>query len=458
MVFCSSKGSLGVMLYFLLIYFLAFQYCCVDANSTLVVNAATNASARRIPDTLFGVFFEEINHAGAGGLWAELVSNTGFEAGNPKKNLDIHPWKIIGDKSLISVSINRSSCFERNKAALQMVVHCGGYTPCPFGGVGISNPGYWGMNIEQGKRYKVVYHVKSEGKSDFQLSFKGVDVIVVSSNTTSVSGHEKWNKVETIVEANATNHISRLQITTTLQGSYLLDQVSALPLDTYKGHGFRKDLFQMVADLKPKFLRFPGGIYVEGGHLINQYRWKETIGPWEERPGHLNDYWNYWSDDGFGYFEYLQLAEDLGTLPVWVFNAGFARFNEINTSAIAPYVQDALDGIEFARGSPKSNWGSVRAAMGHPKPFNLRYVAVGNEDCDHFNYEGNYLRFHDAIRYAYPDIKIISNCDASTTPLKHPADLYDYHVVPQTSSLEKFGNYVIVTLSPYSVTSFDLLI
>ncbi|KAL2320583.1 hypothetical protein Fmac_029552 [Flemingia macrophylla] len=145
-----------------------------------------------------------------------------------------------------------------------------------------------------------------------------------------------------------------------------------------------------------------GGTYVEGNYLQNKYEWKDTTGSWEERPGHFNDIWNYWSDDGIGYLEYLQ---------------------------------DALDGIEFARGSPRSRWGSVRAAMGHPKPFDLKYVAVGNEDCGLFNYEGNYLKFHDAIRYAYPDIKIISNCDASTKPLNQPADLFDFHIYTNSNDM-----------------------
>ncbi|ESW34006.1 hypothetical protein PHAVU_001G116200 [Phaseolus vulgaris] len=445
MGFCSLKPWFGVMLFSLLIHFLTFQYCCADANSTLVVNASFDeVNARRIPHSFLGVFFEEINHAGAGGLWAELVSNRGFEAGGPDNTLNIYPWSVIGNESFISVSINHTSCFERNKAALLMKVYCGGHKPCPYGGVGISNPGYWGMNFEQGKRYKVVYHVKSETKFDFQLSFKGVDVIKVASKTRHVFGDRKWKRVETIVEAKDTNHYSSLQITTTSEGRFLLDQVSAMPLDTHMGHGFRKDLFQMVADLKPKFLRFPGGTYVEGDHLQNRYQWKDTIGPWEERPAHFNDIWNYWSDDGIGYFEYLQLAEDLGALPIWVFNAGISVHEEINASALAPYVQDALDGIEFARGSPKSKWGSVRAAMGHPKPFDLRYVAVGNEDCWHFNYQGNYLKFYEAIRSATPDIQIISNCDASSAPLKHPADLYDFHIYTDSNDMfsksTRFGN------------------
>ncbi|RZB47630.1 Alpha-L-arabinofuranosidase 1 isoform D [Glycine soja] len=441
MAYCSLKVLFGVVL-----YAFAFQHCYADANSTLIVNAASNnATARQIPNTFLGVFVEEINHAGAGGLWAELVINRGFEAGGPNNALNVYNWSIIGDESSISVSISRTSCFERNKAALQMEVYCGAHKPCPYG-VGISNPGYWGMNIEQGKRYKVVYHVKSERKFDFQLSFTGVDVIKVASSRRHVYGDGKWKRVETIVEAKTTNHYSSLQITTTREGSYLLDQVSVMPLDTYMGHGFRNDLFQMVADLKPKFLRFPGGCYVEGNYLRNRFQWKDTIGPWEERPGHLGDVWNYWSDDGIGFFEYLLLAEDLGALPIWVFNAGFGLNDEIDTSSIESYVQDALDGIEFARGSPTSQWGSVRAAMGHPTPFDLRYVAVGNENCwqTYFNYQGNYLKFYEAIKAAYPDIQIISNCDASRKPLNHPADLFDFHTYPSSNDMfslfTKFDN------------------
>ncbi|KAG5086023.1 hypothetical protein JHK82_053420 [Glycine max] len=377
MAYCSLKVLFGVVL-----YAFAFQHCYADANSTLIVNAASNnATARQIPNTFLGVFVEEINHAGAGGLWAELVINRGFEAGGPNNALNVYNWSIIGDESSISVSISRTSCFERNKAALQMEVYCGAHKPCPYG-VGISNPGYWGMNIEQGKRYKVVYHVKSERKFDFQLSFTGVDVIKVASSRRHVYGDGKWKRVETIVEAKTTNHYSSLQITTTREGSYLLDQVSVMPLDTYMGHGFRNDLFQMVADLKPKFLRFPG----------------------------------------------------------------FGLNDEIDTSSIESYVQDALDGIEFARGSPTSQWGSVRAAMGHPTPFDLRYVAVGNENCwqTYFNYQGNYLKFYEAIKAAYPDIQIISNCDASRKPLNHPADLFDFHTYPSSNDMfslfTKFDN------------------
>ncbi|RHN47605.1 putative non-reducing end alpha-L-arabinofuranosidase [Medicago truncatula] len=413
---------------FSLIVCLVISECHADVNanashiSKLVIDARTR---RPIPDTFFGAFFEEINHAGAGGLWAELVDNRG--GSNVSSN--INPWIIIGDNSSsIIVSTDRSSCFECNKVALRSDVLCQGQS-CPLGGVGISNPGFWGMNIEQGKKYKVVFYVRSLGPINLQVSFIGSDdgVKLASTNISAFGVNvTKWSRMETILEANGTNHNSSLQITTSNRGVVWLDQVSAMPLDTYKGHGFRSDLYQMAADLKPKTFRFPGGCYVEGDYLRNAFRWKDTVGPWEERPGHFNDIWNYWTDDGFGYFEGLQLSEDLGAFPVWVFNSGISHHDEVNTSDISPFVQEALDGIEFARGSSTSQWGSLRASMGHPEPFDLRFVAIGNEDCHKYNYLGNYLKFYEAIKHDYPDIQIISNCDGSIHQLDHPADLYDF--------------------------------
>ncbi|KAL3534061.1 hypothetical protein ACH5RR_007582 [Cinchona calisaya] len=438
-----------------------------DTNQTAILYVnASEASARKIPDTLFGIFFEEINHAGAGGLWAELVSNRGFEAGGPNTPSNIDPWSILGDESSLIVSTDRSSCFDRNKIALKMEVLCDseGVKKCPVGGVGIYNPGFWGMNIEQGKTYKVVLFVRSLGSINVSVSLTGSNGLQTLATANIVAADvSNWTKMEFLLEASATDQKSRLQLTTTRKGVIWFDQVSVMPLDTYKGHGFRNDLFSMVQDMGPAFIRFPGGCFVEGEWLRNAFRWKETIGPWEKRPGHFGDVWGYWTDDGMGHFEFLQLAEDLGALPVWVFNNGISHNDEVDTSSILPFVQEILDGLEFAKGDAKSKWGSVRAAMGHPEPFDLRYVALGNEDCGKKNYRGNYLKFYSAINDSYPDIKMISNCDGSSTPLDHPAHLYDYHVYENAnvvySQSHKFDNSPRtgpkVFVSEYAVTGKD---
>ncbi|KAI3964930.1 hypothetical protein MKW92_031270 [Papaver armeniacum] len=429
----------------------------------LIVNASQGGS--KIPDTLFGIFFEEINHAGAGGLWAELVSNRGFEAGGQNIPSNIDPWSIIGDESSVIISTDRSSLFERNKIALRMDVLCEN-KGCPTGGVGIYNPGYWGMNIEKGKSYKVIFYIKSLDSVDISVSLastNGSQILATSNILASSSEVSNWKKVELQLEAKETDHYARLQLTTTKKGVIWFDQVSAMPVDTYKGRGFRKELVQMLANLKPRFIRFPGGCFVEGEWLRNAFRWKESVGPWEERPGHFGDVWMYWTDDGLGYFEFLQLAEDLGSLPVWVINNGISHQDQVSTSSILPFVQEMLESIEFARGDANTKWGSVRAAMGHPEPFNLKYVAIGNEDCGKKNYRGNYLKFYDALKRSYPDIKIISNCDGSSQKLDHPADMYDFHIYTSASRIFSMNHQFDHTsrtgpkafVSEYAVTGTD---
>ncbi|CAM0950366.1 unnamed protein product [Alopecurus aequalis] len=385
----------------------------------------------------------------------------GFEAGGPHTPSNIDPWSIIGDDSSIFVATDRMSCFSRNVVALRMEVLCDN---CPVGGVGVYNPGFWGMNIEDGKTYNLVMHVKSPETTELTVSLISSDGLqILASAVIRVSGTSNWIKLDQSLVAKGTDRTSRLQITSNKRGVVWLDQVSLMPSDTYKGHGFRTELISMLLDLKPRFLRFPGGCFVEGSWLRNAFRWRDSIGPWEERPGHYGDVWNYWTDDGLGYYEFLQLSEDLGAAPVWVFNNGISHHDEVDTAAIAPFVKDILDSLEFAKGSAESTWGSVRAAMGHPDPFPVKHVAIGNEDCGKKNYRGNYLKFYNAIREAYPDIQMISNCDGSSTPLDHPADLYDFHVYTDSKALFFMRNTFDKTsrigpkafVSEYAVTGND---
>ncbi|KAK3126073.1 hypothetical protein QOZ80_7BG0613510 [Eleusine coracana subsp. coracana] len=391
---------------------------------------------------MFGIFFEEINHAGAGGLWAELVSNRGFEAGGPNTPSNIDPWLIIGNESSIIVGTDRTSCFERNPIALRMEVLCEskGTNVCPSGGVGVYNPGYWGMNIERRKVYKVSLHIRSSDAVSLTVSLTSSDgqhKLAAHTITGCKKAFADWTKIEFHLKSWQNNTNSRIQLTTNKRGVIWLDQVSVMPLDTFMGHGFRKDLASMLANLKPQFLKFPGGNYVMGNYLRNAFRWSETVGPWEERPGHFNDVWGYWTDDGLGFFEFLQLAEDLGASPVWVVNDGASLNEEVSTATVASLVKDVVDSIEFARGGPTTPWGSIRAAMGHPEPFKLDYISIGNQECWMLYYRGNYQKFYSAIKAAYPDIKVISSCDRSTISPSNPADLYDVHVY--TSSTNMFS-------------------
>ncbi|XP_028782695.1 alpha-L-arabinofuranosidase 2-like [Neltuma alba] len=423
----SSKVTFCALLFIAFSLSLVFQ-TLADSNviSTLVVDAGS--VGKQISKYFFGAFFEEINHVGAGGLWAELVNKRGFEAGRTTILSSISPWTVIGNRSTINVQNEPTSLFSSNKMAVKLDIHCSSQAECP-NGVGLSNPGFLGQNIEQGKRYRVVFYLRSLGPINLKVAFIGVDGKELTSNNIKAlaSYVASWKRFETILEAHASDVKASLQLTMDQKGVIWLDQVSALPLDTYKGHGLGKGLFQKVADLKPTFLRFPSGCYVEGEYMRNAFRRKNTIGPWEKRIGPFN-VWDYWVDNGFGYLEFLQLFEDLGTTPIWVFNNGISHHDKVNISDIGPMVQEALDGIEFARGPITSRWGKVRASLGHSKPFDLRYVGIGNEDCDKINYQESYLKFHDAIKHAYPDMQIISNCDATKKALDHPAELYGFHI------------------------------
>ncbi|KAJ7541554.1 hypothetical protein O6H91_10G064800 [Diphasiastrum complanatum] len=426
------------------ITFLLFLVGCQKAvlrdqpNQTLNWKIDAGHSGRLISPNLFGIFFEEINHAGDGGLWAELVDNRGFEAGGPNTPSNIAPWYPIGSEDQVWLETERSSCFKQNPIALRIEFLCDENSNECGKGVGVANPGYWGMDIQAGKGYHVVFWLHSSGPVDLIVAFTSKDGQVTLAQKRlilSESSARDWTKQELYLEANGTDHYAMLSITSSKKGTIWLDQVSALPLETYKGHGFQVRLAKMLEDLKPKFVRFPGGSYVEGERLQNAWRWRESVGPWEERPGHFGDVWGYWSDDGIGYFEFLQLAEDLGALPVWVFNTGISFTDEVTDTLIGPFVQDILEGIEFARGDITTQWGQIRADMGHPDPFQLHYIAVGNGDCGRTYYRGNYLAFYNAIKASYPDMKLITNCDGLWGQLDHPSDLYDVHIYTNANDL-----------------------
>ncbi|GJM88098.1 hypothetical protein PR202_ga04124 [Eleusine coracana subsp. coracana] len=419
--------------------------CCnnglaADLESHQTARLDVDASwklARKVPETLFGLFFEVGSCSWPPAstsilfmfLWrcTSLIvprkfslTNSfivlGFEAGGRHTPSNTDPWGTIGDESSIAVMTEQVSCFTRNIVALRMEVLC---DKCPAGGVGIYNPGFWGMNIEEGKMYNLVMYVKSPESVELRVSLTCARSSSALPNLASASIQEidmaSWNKIEVQLLAQGTCRTSRLDITTSKRGVIWFDQVSLMPSDTYKGHGFRKELIHMLLDLKPRFLRFPGGCFVEGNKFQNAFRWKNTVGPWEERPGHYGDVWNYWTDDGLGFYEFLQKT-------LVLCRSGFSML-------------DAIDGIEFARGGPESKWGSLRAAMGHTDPFPLNYVAIGNEDCEKRFYLGNYIKFYNAIRQSYPDIQIISNCNGLKEPLVHPADFYDFHIYTNATDL-----------------------
>jgi alpha-L-arabinofuranosidase len=293
------------------------------------------------------------------------------------------------------------------------------------------------MAVTKDKDYLFSCYLRSESSNaSFTINIESKDGKLLASKT--ISGFAKdWKKFELILTPTETLTGARLVISTTKSGTYYLDMVSLFPKETWKNrpNGLRKDLMEKLADLKPAFVRFPGGCFVEGLGVKNSWQWKKTIGPVEQREGHWN-IWGWQSTDGLGYFEYLQMCEDLGAEPLHVVNDGIShdindpyngKYEYVPMDKMNELVQDALDAIEYANGDVTTKWGAKRAEAGHPKPFNLKYIEVGNENHGP-EYADRYPLFQDAIKAKYPEITVIMDTwGQDNYPKNRIPDMRDIH-------------------------------
>ncbi len=379
----------------------------------ILVNASKPVAS--ISPTMWGVFFEDINMGADGGIYAELIKNRSFEFSKP-----LMGWSTKGKKPNegdVQV-LNRQDANTANPRFLRVNLH--GRSNREWG---IANEGFKGMGIKKDLSYEFSVLFRHEGKAT------SLFLELVNEENKSIGNAElklvgeagKWQKQSITFTATAAAAKGKLNIWFDGAGLVDLDMISLFPSDTWKGRkgGMRADMIQMLADMKPGFIRFPGGCIVEGIDLANRYQWKKTLGPLEERQLIMNR-WNvefahrpapdYFQTFGLGFFEYFQLAEDLGAEPVPILNCGMAcQFNTaelVPIEQLDPYVQDALDLIEFTNGDVTTQWGKVRMEMGHEKPFNLKYLGVGNE-----NWGPQYIErakiFQEAIKAKYPAIKLV---------------------------------------------------
>ena len=375
----------------------------------------------KIQPTMYGIFFEDINFAADGGLYAELIKNRSFEFDEP-----LTGWKQPNTKTL---SPNLDSGFliihtDASKAnknyARITVLNDKNYL--------LENEGFRGIGIHQREKYDFSFDLENvsgnikEMKAEL-IDEKGQSIAAVN---ISISG-KGWQKYTAVFSPTRTVEKAKLRITFIGNGVVNVDMISLFPQDTWKNRkgGLRKDLVQKLYDLQPGFLRFPGGCIVEGRTLAERYQWKKTIGKVEDRENLINK-WNngfahrltpdYWQSFGLGFFEYFQLSEDLGAEPLPILSCGMAcQFNTaelVKMEDLDPYVQDALDLIEFANGDITTPWGKVRAEMGHSKPFNLKFIGVGNEQWGE-DYIERYKVFEKAIHAKYPKITIVSGSGPS---------------------------------------------
>jgi alpha-N-arabinofuranosidase len=360
-----------------------------------------------IQPTMWGIFFEDINFAADGGLYAELVKNRSFEFLAPMMG-----WKEVGsNKYSLNSQSGSVEIISNNPRYARVMVNGSEFQ--------LENEGFFGMGVKKDGEYLFSVMMKPE---DGQVSLK-VELIddqnaVIGSASLSTDSKD-WKKYSTTIVPTSTFAKAKLRLSFVGKSITDIDNVSLVPKDTWKG--LRKDLVQLLYDLKPGFLRFPGGCIVEGRDLAHRYQWKKTVGPLDERELMINR-WNnelplrpapdYFQSFGLGFYEYFELAEYIGASPLPILGCGMAC--QFNTAELAPmdqldpYIQDALDLIEFANGSAETKWGKLRTDMGHPSTFNMKMIGVGNEQWGPQYFE-RYREFEKAIHAKYPQIQIISS-------------------------------------------------
>jgi alpha-L-arabinofuranosidase len=392
------------------------------SQNKAVFNVQVDKPSGEVSPNMWGIFFEDINLGADGGLYAELVKNRSFEFFKP-----LTGWKITGGKSMYGVNyggeitvINRPEKQATNPRFMRVVMENN-----TKGSLGLTNEGFRGMGIKKGLRYdfSILYQQKAaKSKLHLELINQKGEIIGSEAFTPKETG-ENWQKGEVSFVAAATEQKAKLNIWFEGNGKLDIDMISLFPSDTWKGRkgGLRADMVQILADLKPGFVRFPGGCIVEGHDLSVRYQWKKTIGVVEDRKLIINR-WNYeiahrptpdyFQTFGLGFYEYFLMAEEIGAAPLPILNCGMAcQFNSAELAPMSdldPYIQDALDLVEFANGSVTSKWGKIRAEMGHPAPFNMKMLGVGNE-----NWGPQYVErlkvFQEKIKAKYPEIKLIGS-------------------------------------------------
>lgn len=386
------------------------------ANNVFTVQ--TNKPGAPIQPTMYGLFFEDINYAADGGLYAEMIKNRSFEF--PQ---NLAAWVTYGD-----VQLQNDGPFERNPHYVRLASagHNEKHT-------GLENEGFFGVTYKKGEDYRFSVWARSpQGKpAKIRVELENPASMhnsQVDAKKEITIDSKEWKKYEVTLTPDKDCTKGKLRIflvkpdTTPVD----LEHISLFPAKTWQGHenGMRTDLAQKLADLKPGIFRFPGGCIVEGTDLDTRYQWKNTVGPVENRPVNENRwhytfphrfYPDYYQSGGLGFYEYFLLSEEIGAEPLPVLSVGLAcQFQNHEESAhvpvaeLEPYIQDALDLIEFANGGTDTKWGALRAEMGHPAPFNLKFIAIGNEQWGP-EYPEHLAPFVQAIRKAYPDMKIVGS-------------------------------------------------
>jgi alpha-L-arabinofuranosidase len=436
----------------------ATNVACGQSAATITIQADQPGAS--VSSNLFGIFFEEINFGGEGGIYAEMVRNRSF-----RNSANQDYWTLVTNGTATgAMRVDFSQPLNTNKpCSLNLTMQSG------TGGIGAANSGFWGMSLQAGAAYNLNFYAAGSnsfaGPVTVQLQNAGGTTVYAQASFGGLTGN--WQHFAASLVSSGTDTNARIVLSITNPGAVWLDEVSLFPQATFHGrtNGLRVDLANMLAALRPSFMRYPGGNYIESNTATNAVRWKKTIGDTAQRPGHRNDSWGYWSTDGYGLDEFFLQCEDMGMEPLYGINCGLmlgyngSTNNTIPLNQMGPWVQDALDLIQYANGDTNTTWGAVRAANGHPAPYNLKYLEIGNENGGTY-YNDRYALFYDAIKAVYPEIKLIS-CVWGGRATSRPLEIVDEHYYsnPATfiSYATKYDSYSRsgpkVFVGEYAVTS-----
>jgi alpha-L-arabinofuranosidase len=401
------------------------------------------AGGKKISNELIGIFFEDISSSADGGLCAELIQNGSFEFSPSERDgwgpgtawRSVRPGHSLGyiePRQQDPIHPNNPNYMRLNIERVGMYYDYNGWT-----GVGIQNDGYDGILLKGGQKYDFSVFLRNPDGKDKEVravlmvpgrGFRA-QATVLADTTFTVSGKE-WKKYEYTLTAAQDCPNASFQLLSLTTGVMDIDMVSIFPQDTYKGHGLRKDLAQALVDLNPKFMRFPGGCVVHGGGdgFWDTYRWKTTVGPRETRKG-IKNTWGYHQSMEMGFFEYFQFCEDAGMEPLPILPCGVScqgtnggwnmrtqAQDAVPMSEMQEWADEALDLIEWANGPADSKWGKVRADAGHPEPFGLKYLGLGNEEKITPEFEERFKFIYDQVRAKYPDIVIVGTAGPGSHP------------------------------------------
>ena len=470
----------------------ASQTPATGSAGTITIDAAR--PGHPIPPGLYGIFFEEISHAGEGGLYAELVQNRGFEDSRlpPMCKLEngfvVPPrtphfdtgkpndwrlrWDVKGETPAWSLDAASGGAAEMRLVDVEPLTPATPHSlqvdvaALPSGGrVAIVNDGFWGINVRQGEGYRLSLYARGDASFRGPITAKLVSPAgaTLASAPVTAQTTPAWNKHELTLTATGTDPKAKLVLELGSTGRVWLDFVSLFPAKTWKNrpNGMRPDLAELIAGLRPGFVRWPGGCFAEGITIETRPQWKKSLGRLEDREGTYSP-WGYWSSDGFGYHEFLQFTEDVGADALFVVNAGVSCSMRSGTfledDALPGLIQDALDAIEYAIGPTTSKWGALRAKHGHPQPFPLKYVEIGNEQRGE-RYGQRVALFYKAIKARYPQLEIalsswIAGVDQRIIDAAGKIDIVDEHAYkPLHWGIENFDSF-----ASYKRQGWDLYI